>query len=412
MPTVRVELGSRSYDVAVAAGLLDHAGELVAGVAGVSPARNAGVPPVSRSGASPGQSVAAGTPRHTTETPGGGMRKSLSRLPNASSAIIISDQNVADTYGRQVHDSLSSAGLPVAMIRIPSGESHKTLATVGRVFDELFAIRPAVDRNSVIVAVGGGVTGDIAGFVAATALRGMRFIQCPTTLLAAVDASVGGKTGVDTPAGKNLIGAFHQPSGVLIDVLALKTLPGEHIRNGLAECVKHAVIRDWPMLDWIGRNAVAIMAADTVVMTELVARNVAIKAAVVSADERESSIRAHLNFGHTIGHALETLAGYEGLLHGQAVSLGMVAASRIAVRKGLVAADLAAELSAVLVELGLPVRWPVADVPAVLAVMRHDKKAACGRVRMVLPTGPGRVDVFDDVDDGLLAEAVASLAGG
>ncbi len=360
MPAVTVNLGSRSYDVRIEAGLLSGLGAAVAA------------------------------------------------MPKARAAVVISDSTVAGLYGQAAIDSLRQAGLAAALAQFPAGEASKTLATYSRLFDDLFAAKPAVDRDTIIVALGGGVTGDLAGFVAATALRGLRFVQCPTTLLADVDSSVGGKTGVDHHAGKNLIGAFHQPSAVLIDVETLATLPKAEISTGLAECVKHGIIRDWSLLDFIDANRDAIMAADAEVMTQLVARNVAIKAAVVSADERESGERAHLNFGHTIGHAIETLAGYGQLSHGQAVALGMVAACRLAVKRGLIDTATADRVEGLLERLALPTAWQ-GDPQAVLEIMRHDKKNQGGRIRMVLPTGPGRVDIFDDISEGCIIDAVTSL---
>jgi len=240
-------------------------------------------------------------------------------LGNVSSAAVISDARVAGLYGRRATDSLTEAGLAAALLQFPPGEENKTLATCQALYEALFALEPAIDRGTLIVALGGGVTGDLAGFVAATALRGLRWLQCPTTMLADVDASVGGKTGLDSPAGKNLIGAIHQPNGVLIDVEALKTLDDDQLSSGLAECVKHAIIRDASLLDFLEDNAEAIFARDNPVLTELIARNVGIKAAVVSSDERESGERAHLNFGHTVGHAIETALGYGRISHGAAV---------------------------------------------------------------------------------------------
>jgi len=281
--TIRVELGSRGYDVRVGAGLLDSLGP------------------------------AAG------------------ELGSVRQAAVVADSNIASSYGRQAADSLEAAGIAAAMFEYPAGEANKTLASFSDLIDSIFAITPAIDRDLLIVACGGGVTGDITGYVAASTLRGVRWLQCPTSLLADVDASVGGKTGINHASGKNLIGAFHQPSGVLIDVETLKTLPAEELRSGLSECVKHAVIRDATLLDFIADNTPAILDCQSDVMCDLIARNVTIKAAVVAGDERESGSRAHLNFGHTVGHAIETIVGYGTISHGGAVSLGMVAANDMAV---------------------------------------------------------------------------------
>ena len=333
----------------------------------------------------------------------------VAEMPRARAVVVIADSNVAALYGGEAARILAAAGVAPTLIAFPAGEEHKNLATYGRLMDSFFAVEPPIDRDTVVVALGGGVTGDLAGFVAATALRGLRWLQCPTTLLADVDASVGGKTAIDHPSGKNLIGAFHQPGGVLIDVRPLRTLPPVELANGLAECVKHGMIRDATLLDFIEANAKAILAAETEVLTELIARNVAIKAAVVSADEREASIREHLNFGHTIGHAIEAVVGFGGISHGQAVSLGMVAACSLAVERGLIGHAVAGRLSALLTMLGLPTRWKGLDGPAIWHAMTHDKKARGGKVRMILPTGIGAVAVFDDMASEQILAAIDVL---
>jgi 3-dehydroquinate synthase len=361
--TITVNLGERSYDVRIAPGELDRLGAVAAG------------------------------------------------LPAARSAVVIADATVAELYGAKAVRALQAAGLMAAIIDFPAGEEHKTLATFGHVVDELLAVSPPIDRDTPVVALGGGVTGDLAGFVAATALRGLRYVQCPTTLLADVDSSVGGKTAVDHPAGKNLIGAFHQPVAVLIDVSALKTLDERQIRTGLAECVKHGMIRDATLLDFIDANAAGLLAADESLMTELVARNVAIKAAVVSADERESGERSHLNFGHTVGHAIETHLGLGTVTHGEAVSLGMVAECHLAVARGLAKPEVLQRLEGLLKKLGLPTRRTGLEAAALWAIMQHDKKARSGKVRMVLPTDLGRVSIFDDIADSELTAALAEMAG-
>ncbi|MHC4561266.1 MAG: 3-dehydroquinate synthase [Planctomycetota bacterium] len=359
--TIGVHLGTRSYDVRVGAGELGELGRTVDSLGGVS------------------------------------------------SAVVITDTTVRELHGERALHLLKTAGLKTGALTFPAGETHKTLATYNHLMDQLFALATPVDRHSVIVAVGGGVVGDVAGFVAATALRGMRWVQCPTTLLADVDASVGGKTAVDHPTGKNLIGAFHQPSAVVIDVETLKTLPKAELGNGLAECVKHGVIRDAALLEFIEDSAADILACDGEVMTELVARNVAIKAAVVSADEREAGERAHLNFGHTIGHAIEVLAGYDRMPHGQAVSLGMVAACRMAVDRKLIGVADAQAVASLLEQLGLPVSWADLDAAEVWKVMQVDKKARAGQVRMILPTRLGAVDAYDDITEDDVRSALEAV---
>lgn len=361
MRTVNVHLGDRSYEVRVGAALLGKLGE------------------------------------------------TASEATDGRLAVVVADETVAELYAPAATDSLASASFRTELLTFPAGERNKNLATYSSLMDALLGLRPPVDRRTLVVALGGGVTGDIAGFVAATALRGLPWLQCPTTLLADVDASVGGKTAVDHQAGKNLIGAFYQPRGVLIDVEALRTLPAEELRGGLAECVKHGVIREASLLDLIETNAEPIFACDAEVMTDLVARNVAVKAAVVAEDEREAGARAHLNFGHTIGHGIETAGGYGGLSHGQAVALGIVAESRIAVARGMFDKTDAARLENLLERLGLPVQLGGLDTDEVWRIMQHDKKALDGRVRMVLPTGLGRVDVYDDVTAEEVSRTLASM---
>lgn len=359
--TITVQLGDRSYDVRVAPGTLAELGPFAADLA------------------------------------------------NAAGAVVISDETVAGLYGDRAVDSLASAGLDATLLTFPAGEENKNLRTCSTLFDRLFELEPAIDRRTIVVALGGGVPGDVAGFVAATALRGLRWIQCPTTLLADVDASVGGKTGVDHPAGKNLIGAFHQPRGVLIDVDLLATLPKEALSAGLAECVKHGVIRDVGLLDFIEDNAEQILALDTDVMCELIARNVAIKAAVVADDETEAGQREHLNFGHTIGHAIESHVGYDKISHGAAVSLGMIAACRMAVERGFIEAEAADRVVDLLARFDLPVAREGLDPAAIWRIMQHDKKARGGRVRMLLPVVLGEVAAFEDITPDVVHRAVEAL---
>ena len=361
MRKITVDLGPRGYDVRVGAGQLAHLGATVAA------------------------------------------------LGRVSHAAVISDSTVVDLYGPRAAESLAAANLAGAFVSFTAGEANKTLGVYGQLLDDLLRLTPAIDRDCVIVALGGGVPGDVAGFVAATALRGLRVVQCPTTLLAAVDSSVGGKTGVDHATGKNLIGAFHQPSAVVIDVETLRTLPADEFANGLAECVKHGVIRDESLLGFIEDNAEAIGGCDADVMEELVARNVSIKAAVVADDEREAGQRAHLNFGHTMGHAIEVFVGYDKIAHGQAVALGMVAANSLAVSRGLFGPAEADRVESLLARLGLPVRIPGLDADDIWRIMQHDKKARAGRVRMVLPTALGTVDIYDDITPDEVAAAAETL---
>ncbi len=330
----------------------------------------------------------------------------LTRL-NASQAVVVADSNVAELHGQTLLSILGHR--PTTLLTFPAGEANKTLGTYCDLMDRLLSLDPPIDRRSVIVTLGGGVTGDIGGFLAATALRGIPFIQCATSLLAAVDASVGGKTGVDTPAGKNLVGAFHQPAGVFVDTDFLATLSPAELDNGLAECVKHGVIRNGSLLTFIEDNAQAIRAMDPAVLTDLIARNVAIKATVVVADEREAGVRAHLNFGHTIGHALETFFGYDTLSHGRAVSLGMIAANAIAVQRKMIPAAHAQRIEALLEKLLLPVRIAGIDDAAIIDLMGRDKKTLAGQIRMILPVDLGAVVIADDIAADEIAFALNAI---
>jgi len=322
---------------------------------------------------------------------------------------------VAEHYLEPVTESLRAAGLEAEAVVLPPGEASKTLAEAGRLYDRMLAA--GLDRGSVAVGLGGGAVTDLAGFVAATYMRGIPWIAVPTSLLGQVDASVGGKTGVNHPECKNLVGAFHQPTAVLADVGALATLPREELRTGLAEVVKHAMIRDADLMARLEREADALLARDGAVCEDVVARNVAIKAEVVAADEREGGLRRILNYGHTIGHAIESLAmalggrpGGMGVTHGQAVALGMVAEARIAERRGLLAPAAAGRQRDLLARFGLPVALETPlDADRCLAIMRHDKKAEAGRLRFVLPEAVGSVCQTDDVTDDEIRDALALL---
>ena len=315
-------------------------------------------------------------------------------------------------------DSLRGAGLEAEAVVIPPGEASKTIAEAGRLYDRM--LRARLDRGSVVVALGGGVVTDLAGFVAATYMRGVAWVGVSTSLLGQVDASVGGKTGVDHPACKNLIGAFHQPSAVLADVGTLRTLPDEELRTGLAEVVKHAVIRDARLFGTLEARADALLARDPAVLEDVVARNVEIKAEVVMADEREGGLRRILNYGHTVGHALESLAleasgrlGGVAVTHGRAVALGMMAEAHLAARRGVAPDALVDRQRRLLERFGLPVSLdPLPDPDRCLALMRHDKKAEAGRLRFVLPQAIGSTVEADDVTDDEVREAIASLAAG
>jgi len=310
---------------------------------------------------------------------------------------IVSDQTVRALHGEMVTKSLSDAGYAVVEAIIPPGEQHKTLTTLSRVLDVFLDAR--FDRQSAIVALGGGVVGDIAGFAAAVLLRGVRLVQIPTTVVAQVDASFGGKTGVDHPRGKNLIGAFHQPSLVYIDVATLRTLPERELKAGLAEVVKHAVIRDADLFAHLEAELLryASGSASPEAWVDLIARNCRIKAEVVAKDERESGLRAILNYGHTTGHAVEALGEYERYRHGEAVLFGMRVAGVLARRRGMWP-EQDERRQRRLVEMLITVD-PPADLPVDLVWdhMLSDKKVRAGAIRFILPTQIGDVTIVDDV---------------
>jgi 3-dehydroquinate synthase len=323
---------------------------------------------------------------------------------------IVTDTNVGPVYAAAVRDSLGDDR--ASLFSVPAGESHKTRAEWARLTDDLFAAH--FGRDSAIVALGGGVIGDLAGFVAATFMRGIPFVQVPTTLLAMIDASVGGKTGVDTPSGKNLVGAFHQPAAVVADLRSLATLPAAHLRAGLAEAIKHGVIADAKYFDSVSAIAVRIGEIDVggADMLDLVARSIEIKADVVRRDEREGGLRKILNFGHTIGHAVEHLSGY-AVLHGEAIAIGMVVESRIAERLGVAESGTASRIRSLVREAGLPDSLPARmATDQIIAATRGDKKARAGRAEYALPARIGAMAGENDgwavaVPDAIVREALA-----
>jgi len=338
----------------------------------------------------------------------------ISRAAPAHHYAVVSDPNVAPLYVERVRASLAGAAPEAAMslLLVPPGEEHKTRELWAHLTDELLA--SGAGRDTTIVALGGGVVGDLAGFVAATYMRGIPVVQLPTTLLAMVDASVGGKTGVDTPAGKNLVGAFHPPAAVIADPETLASLPAPELRSGSAEMIKHGVVADARYFDAVAAVLPRLAADDGGIppeLTALIARSVEIKAAVVAEDEREHGRRKILNFGHTLGHAIERASGYR-LLHGEAVAIGMALESEIAERIGVAAKGTALRVRAALGAAGLPVVVPLGiDPPQILAATRNDKKARGGRVEYALPRTVGEmagagagwgIHVADDVVLGVL----------
>nr|WP_321467126.1 3-dehydroquinate synthase [uncultured Desulfobulbus sp.] len=322
---------------------------------------------------------------------------------------IISDDRVAALYGQQLRQSLADAGLACELITFPQGEASKNLSTVGQLASTLATC--GFDRKDALIALGGGVTGDITGFVAAIYMRGIPFVQVPTSLLAQVDSSVGGKTGVDIPEGKNLIGSFYQPKAVFIDTDVLATLPREEFLGGMAEVIKYGASIDADFFQWLGEKRMAILALDPECIVYMVRRCCEMKAEVVEQDEREGGLRRILNFGHTIGHAVEAASGYS-LIHGFAVAIGMQAVADLAVRGGVAAPDLAVAIRSLLTAYELPVAIPGEYAPETLrAYLQTDKKTVGGRVFFVLPEILGRVRITDQVDgediDAVLAGNVA-----
>jgi len=324
-----------------------------------------------------------------------------------SHAFIVTDAHVAPLYARDVADALQSArpDLQCVVTALPAGESTKTLDRFGELMRELADF--GATRDACVFALGGGVVGDLAGFAAACWMRGVDCVQLPTTLLAMVDSSVGGKTAVDLPQGKNLVGAFHSPRAVFADTATLRTLPDRELHAGLAEVVKYGAIRDAAFLDWLEANADALLLRDPDALAEAIARSCAHKAAIVERDPLERGERALLNFGHTFAHAIETEQGYGGLNHGEAVAVGMVCAARLSARLGLAGDADVDHLAAVLSRFGLPTTMPPGlDAGALVARMRLDKKAAAGRLRFVLWRGPGRAEVVGDVAEDAVRAAL------
>jgi 3-dehydroquinate synthase len=320
---------------------------------------------------------------------------------------VVTDDTVAPLHAARVVGALGPGR--TLLLTVPPGEAQKTRESWARLTDAMLA--SGLGRDCAVVALGGGVVGDLAGFVAATYMRGVPVVQAPTTLLAMIDASIGGKTGVDTPAGKNLVGAFHQPAAVVADPEALRTLPVAQLRAGLAEAIKHGVIADEGYFDWIAADPERLL-ADPAALERLVVRSVEIKAAVVRRDEREGGVRKVLNLGHTVGHAVESASGYR-LLHGEAVAIGLVAESAIAERMGVAERGTRARVAAAVARAGLPARVPAGlDREALVAAMRGDKKARAGAIEMALPARVGAMAGEEHgwairVDEAAVREALA-----
>ncbi len=321
-------------------------------------------------------------------------------------AVVITDENVAEPHAAGLVQSIGDDGTKIDLIVIEAGETSKSIEMADRLWRRLLEL--GADRKTGIIAVGGGVIGDLAGFIAATFARGLTFIQVPTTLLAQVDSSVGGKVGINLPAAKNMVGAFWQPALVLIDTSVLKTLAEREYRAGLGEVVKYGVILDRQFFAYLEQHVEQLLARDDDVLRHVVARCCRLKADVVQQDEREESgLRAVLNYGHTFAHALETVTGYDQWLHGEAVSMGMICASRLAERLGRIDPSVTRRQLDLLSALGLPVSVPDIDREAAIAAMRRDKKVAHGRLRFVLPTRLGHVELVGDVPPQAVLAAMA-----
>ena len=343
-PTARVpiDLGPRSYEILIGSGLLD------------APATWAG-------------------------------------LPDATTAVIVTDTNVARLYAGRLKAALSLRYPKTTLIELPAGEAHKDWAAMNSIFDALLG--SGCDRKTMLFALGGGVIGDVTGFAAACYMRGISYVQVPTTLLAQVDSSVGGKTAINHALGKNMIGAFYQPLRVVADIDTLSSLPTREVAAGLAEVIKYAPIADAGFLDWLEDHLDELLALDASALQAAVRRSCEVKASVVGRDEREEGLRAILNFGHTFGHAIETGLGHGQWLHGEAVGCGMVMAADLSARLGLIDAGYALRLKAIIAAAGLPVRGPALGTGRYLELMRLDKKAHGGEIRFVVLEAPGRAGV-------------------
>jgi 3-dehydroquinate synthase len=322
-------------------------------------------------------------------------------------AAIVTNTTVEPLYARELERTLAAAGAATCIrVELPDGEAHKDWRTLNQVFDALLEAR--ADRKTVLVALGGGVVGDMAGFAAATYQRGVQYLQVPTTLLAQVDSSVGGKTGINHPLGKNMIGAFHQPLAVVADTATLATLPAREYAAGLAEVAKYGAIFDAAFLAWIEAHASALRAREAQALAHAIRRSCEIKAEIVARDEREAGVRALLNFGHTFGHAIESASGYGQVLHGEAVAAGMAPAARYSARTGRISESDASRLLGVLKQLGLAVEAPRFAPDVWLSYMERDKKNEAGRITLILLDALGRGAIVKDASPGELRAFLAT----
>ena len=321
----------------------------------------------------------------------------FSNLTKMTSLFIVADEHL-QAEATVVKKGFQNLNIEVTIVALPSGENQKCLDSASKLFDQL--VNTHADRKTMVLAFGGGVVGDLAGFVAATFNRGLNLFMVPTTLLSMVDSSVGGKVGINHPKGKNLIGAFHQPVGVAIDIDVLKSLPDREYRSGLAEIVKYGMILDAEFFSFLEANAEGILGRKPELLIKIIKRSCELKAQVVAQDEREETgLRAKLNFGHTFAHAFETIGGYGSWLHGEAVAAGMVCANNISLKRGMIDASTASRMVALLKAFNLPTEPPELSSSALLKVMRNDKKSVHGSLRFILATKLGEVALFDDVTE-------------
>ncbi|OCL26934.1 3-dehydroquinate synthase [Orenia metallireducens] len=361
MEQLRVDLGERSYDIKVGYDILSKVGEY------------------------------------------------LKELNLGSKVLIITNELVDSLYGREVEQAVEEAGFEVNIAKIGDGEKYKSLDTARELYDQ--AVEANLDRSSTIVALGGGVVGDIAGFIASTYMRGVNFVQIPTTVLSQVDSSVGGKVAVNHPQGKNLIGAFYQPKLVVADIKVLKTLEERQLKAGLAEVIKYGVIWDEEFFNFLANNRNKILGLDTNTMEYLLKRCCEIKAEVVARDERELGLRAILNYGHTIGHALEAVTDYQRFVHGEGVAIGMVAAAKLANKIGILNGTDVEKQEELIKEFGLPVSFEGLNIESIMKALAKDKKVKDGMVRFILAEEIGQVVIKSDLPHNIIREVLEELRG-
>ncbi|GIX06820.1 MAG: 3-dehydroquinate synthase [Candidatus Poribacteria bacterium] len=334
-----------------------------------------------------------------------GLPEALDFVAPSSRIAVVTSPSLYRLYGEALVEALKEAGFQAWWAQTPDGEEHKTLESAARLYDQFVEHR--MERRSLVIALGGGVIGDLAGFVAATYMRGVPFLQVPTTLIAQVDSSVGGKVAVDHPRGKNLIGAFYQPRLVWIDVATLLSLPEREYRAGIAEVLRYGVIASPELFQLLEERMEVVLRRDLNVLAQIVAKSCAIKARIVEEDETESGVRATLNYGHTFAHAIEAATGYQRFRHGEAVAIGMVCAAAMALQRGLVSQEFAERQRRILEAAGLPTACPEEVEPhALLEAMRLDKKVSAGKIRFIVPREVGRVEIRDDFTD---SEVIAAI---